>query len=203
MSGRSTTSTTFLVLSDTHDIEPQTFMWPARRQPPKIDVVLHCGDMTRVEGLSSFKQALKTLGSVDADLKLVIAGNHDLQLDKHYCTTHPGKHGKARDLDDHDRTVELVKGSLAAEAEASSLDEGTYSFDLENGARLTLYASPYAPAFFDWAFAYAENEERFNPWPGGPNDTTSFGPKPIPVGVDIVMTHGPPKGVLDRCAQGN
>ncbi|KAL9585727.1 MAG: hypothetical protein Q9212_001346 [Teloschistes hypoglaucus] len=206
MSSRSTKSTTFLVLSDTHNIEPQAFIdtvWPARTEPPKIDVVLHCGDLTRVGGLSSFKQALKTLGTIDAELKLVIAGNHDLQLDKHYCTTHPEKHGKARDPDDHDKTVELMKGSLAAEAGVSYLDEGTYSFDLKNGARFTLYASPYTPAFFDWAFAYGENEDRFNPSPGVSTGTTAFGPNPIPDGVDIVMTHGPPKGVLDRCAQGS
>jgi hypothetical protein len=32
-------------------------------------------------GLSEHKRALKMLGSIDAELKLVIAGNHDLPLD--------------------------------------------------------------------------------------------------------------------------
>lgn len=96
-----------------------------------------------------------------------------------------------------------MKGSLAAEDGVPYLDEGTYSFDLRNGARFTLYASPYTPAFSDWAFAYGENEDRFNPPPGGPSGITLLGRNPIPDGVDIVMTHGPPKGVWDRCAQGS
>lgn len=61
------------------------------------------------------------------------------------------------------------------------LEEGTHEFTLKDGRRGTLYASPYTPAFKDFAFAYEADEDRFNK-----------GLQPIPEGVDIVMSHGPP-----------
>lgn len=63
------------------------------------------------------------------------------------------------------------------------LDEGTHVLTLENGARLTVYASPYTPALGPWGFQYhAEREgHEFH----------------IEDGTDIVITHGPPKGIMD------
>ncbi|KAL8659750.1 MAG: hypothetical protein Q9202_006965 [Teloschistes flavicans] len=196
-------STTFLVLSDTHDIDPQTFIdnvWPAGIQRPKIDVVLHCGDMTRVGGISSFKQALETPGSIEAELKLVIAGNQDLELDKDF-PAFCNDYGVADELEDHDEAVQLMKGSLAWDAGVSYLDQGTHAFNLTNGARFTLYASPYTPAFGNWAFMYPKHENRFNLLKG--ESLRGEDPNFIPDGVDIVMTHGPPKGVLDLSAAGH
>jgi len=46
---------------------------------------------------------------------------------------------------------------------------------------MRVYASPYTPAFNGFAFAYAEDEDRFNESENA-----------IPEEVDIVMTHGPP-----------
>lgn len=74
----------FLVISDTHDFEFGTDSRAFALPVPKADVVLHCGDLTNVGGSSSFKIALKMLGAIDAVKKLVIAGNHDLDLDKEY-----------------------------------------------------------------------------------------------------------------------
>ena len=46
----------------------------------RANVVLHCSDLTQVSGLSMYKKAMKMLGSLDVELKLVIAGNHDISL---------------------------------------------------------------------------------------------------------------------------
>lgn len=35
-------------------------------------------------GVSSSRKALEMLGCIDAELKLVISGNHDLELDTSY-----------------------------------------------------------------------------------------------------------------------
>jgi len=69
-------TTTFLILSDTHDDafpDPASLAGPG---PSKVDVVLHCGDLTMIGGLSNYKRAIANLKAIDAELKLVIAGNH-------------------------------------------------------------------------------------------------------------------------------
>jgi predicted phosphodiesterase len=48
---------------------------------PKVDVVLHCGDLTKVGDLLSPQHAVEDIKTFDPELKLVIAGNHDLELD--------------------------------------------------------------------------------------------------------------------------
>lgn len=63
------------------------------------------------------------------------------------------------------------------------------------------------------AFAYERHEDRFNlPEHIQNGDISEEGKKvvsisenPIPdfPGVDVVMTHGPPKGILDKCPGGN
>lgn len=79
---------------------------------------------------------------------------------------------------------------LSGEARVSFLNEGTHTFILKNGAKFTMYMSPYTPAFCDWAFAYERNENRFN----GPHQVadgvTSIATDPIPDDIDLVMTHG-------------
>lgn len=88
MSGPSsaTASTQFLVISDTHNFESENdtaSALPFHLHVPKVDILLtavasYCG------GSSSYKKGIKTLDAVDAELKLVVAGNHDLNLDKRY-----------------------------------------------------------------------------------------------------------------------
>ena len=49
---------------------------------------------------------------------------------------------------------------------------------------LTFYGSPWTPLFFDWAFMLSE-VELFDKWAR------------IPASLDVLVTHGPPYGVLD------
>ncbi|MDY3562150.1 metallophosphatase domain-containing protein [Gemmata sp. JC673] len=51
-------------------------------------------------------------------------------------------------------------------------------------AGLTFYGSPWTPLFFDWAFMRPD-AELFETW------------ERIPAGTDVLVTHGPPHGVLD------
>ena len=62
------------------------------------------------------------------------------------------------------------------------LDEGSHHFTLENGALLKIYASPYTPALGAWGFQY--HPERGHEFA-------------IESGVDVAVTHGPPKGIMD------
>ena len=67
------------------------------------------------------------------------------------------------------------------------LDEGTHRFTLENGALLTVYASPYTPKLGVWGFQYLRRQGH------------DFA---IESGVDVVNTHGPPKGIMDGTYEG-
>ena len=74
-----------LVLSDTHDclsvLEPETL--------PRADLLIHCGDLLMLGRLRSRASALRALAEIDrwfarapAGAAIVVAGNHDLPLEK-------------------------------------------------------------------------------------------------------------------------
>ena len=206
MSQLSTIATTFLIISDTHNFDfddSALGSQPFRLPTPKADVLLHCGDFAHCGGVSSFKKALRLLGSIEAELKLVIAGNHDLELDKNYWEAQRDINGNPEDPEDHDHAFEAMTGPLATAAGITYLNEGTHMFSLRSGATFSIYVSPYTPAFYDWAFAYEHPEDRFNIAGETILGATSIASNPIPQDVDIVMTHGPPHGVRDFCPQGN
>ncbi|KAL2162583.1 hypothetical protein VTH06DRAFT_7497 [Thermothelomyces fergusii] len=178
--------TRFLILSDTHAGEGIAVPDVA------VDVAIHCGDLTEESKLSEFRTSLELLKSIKAPLKLVIAGNHDFTLDTpvfqkkvdHALSAFSispdllwqeyGRFGEARQL-----------FAEAASSNIMLLDEGTHHFKLQNGARLTVYASPYTPSLAaGWGFQYRRGD--------GHNFALD--------GADVVITHGPPRGVLDLTA---
>jgi predicted phosphodiesterase len=72
--------TSFLIISDTHSAWPYTFANPS----PPADILLHCGDLTQVGGLPAYRKAIEDIKTASAELKLIIAGNHDLNLDEEW-----------------------------------------------------------------------------------------------------------------------
>lgn len=184
------TPVTFLILSDTHGTELPSNL-------PPCDVLLHCGDLTQDGTPESISSALQALGKINAQLKLVIAGNHEISLDRPYWLSQGGTEADA------DLAYALVspdKNSEASRNGVTFLSEGTHTFNLPCGATLRIYASPYTPAYGASAFQYPSGEDRFNPtgatalWAKNVGTSTSI----IPNSVDIVMTHGPAKYILDR-----
>lgn len=78
----STVNTSFLIVSNTHGLDIHENTSHKFRLPlPKVDLLLHCGDLTQVGGQGPYRNALKMLGEFDAELKLVIAGNYDLEFE--------------------------------------------------------------------------------------------------------------------------
>lgn len=61
---------------------------------------------------------------------------------------------------------------------------------LQINKHLKVWGSPYTPRFMDWAFM-AGSEAISKIW------------SKIPDGLDILITHGPPFGILDRTAAGH
>ncbi|EFQ98103.1 metallophosphoesterase domain-containing protein 2 [Nannizzia gypsea CBS 118893] len=174
-------TTRFLILSDTHATD---------YTPPDqhADVALHCSDLTQESKIDEFRATIGLLKGLNAPLKLVIAGNHDFTLDVPMFREKVAEMAGPVDPElvksvygDYGEARRLLKE--AREHGIILLDEGLYTFDLANGSSLTIYASPFTPSEGGWGFQYS------------PRQGHGFD---IEDRVDIVMTHGPPHGVMDR-----
>ncbi|XRM39982.1 hypothetical protein ABZX51_003309 [Aspergillus tubingensis] len=118
-----------------------------------------------------------------------------------------GKLTPGRGLSDEElrEIKDLYTGQEAQDAGIRYLEEGMHVFRLGNGAVLRVYASPYTPEFCQWGFAYPRDMDRYNPpeeegGDGDNGDNGERGRKVVPdyPGVDVMITHGPPYGVLDQ-----
>ncbi|KIX96272.1 uncharacterized protein Z520_08050 [Fonsecaea multimorphosa CBS 102226] len=212
-------STRILIISDTHahlalppaddSGSPVAVVVPFHQPLPSADVLIHCGDLTMNGALSQHEAALSLLTSAKAELKIVIPGNHDITLDREYYARFPRLHATYDRYsgDTLDQIRELYTGPRARDAGIRYLEEGVAGFTLRNGARLNVYASAWTPEFFNWAFGYARDVDRFNPQLGGGGGGSGPAPAPaFPVPehgeIDIMITHGPPRELLDRVWRG-
>lgn len=206
--------TRFLILSDTHSALPDPSNnpdLPFSKPFPPADVAIHCGDLTSTGKPDEHKRALHLLKSLPAPLKIVIPGNHDLTLDRKYCETHPTLYGWKRPHTEQDlaQAHHLYRTTDATDAGIVYAVEGTHSFTLPNGAKLTVYVSAYTPEFCDWGFAYPREVDRFNASDEGmpENPVRDYDSNGIHDERDdnqcmVMVTHGPPKGILDMTTRG-
>ncbi|KAH7244150.1 Metallo-dependent phosphatase-like protein [Fusarium redolens] len=182
--------TKVLILSDTHGLR-----FEADKSPlAPVDVVIHCGDLTEDSKLESFKETIQLLKELDAPTKIVIAGNHDFSLDDGVFKNKIAEASRVAQED----IEQSIKDEYGDYGEAKRLliegdhgimflNEGTHEIRLQNGASMKVYASPYTPATggsTDWGFQY--------------NAAHEFA---VPKGLDIVVTHGPPQGLMDTTTE--
>ena len=199
-----TRKTRILIISDTHTATPYeesnseyAFRWPL----PEADVLLHAGDLTGNGALYQHEKTAEMIRKAPAKLKIVIPGNHDLTLDEEYYPKHWQVHGKHNGRQDMDACKALYTGLQAEEAGIAYMEEGIRTVTLTNGAKFTVYASAYTPAFYNWAFAYERDEDRFN-LPKLGSEFKAINPVPDHGDIDIMLTHGPPQGILDETKHG-
>lgn len=139
---------------------------------------------------------------IDAELKIVIPGNHDLTLDPEYYDKSWNLHGPPTKytpevLDDIQR---IYTSEQAKQAGIVYMTEGTQVFTLKNGATFRVYASAWQPEFWQWAFGYPRDQDRFNP---AAPDAAWHPPHPVPnEPIDLMVTHGPPAHILDQTYSG-
>ncbi|KAI1778923.1 Metallo-dependent phosphatase [Hypoxylon cercidicola] len=173
--------TSFLIISDTHggDI-PHADHLP-------VDVAIHCGNLTQESTIEEFRTALERIQDIQASLKIVIPGNHDFTMDVPSFQTTLKKASMTLDSPD----VRSIYGDFGEAWQMFDsmksqgihiLQEGTRQFELDNGALLSVYASPFTPSTQDgWGFNYSPGQRKFD----------------MPLGVDVAITHGPPQGIMD------
>lgn len=161
-------------VSDTHNHAPGE----GYKLPPG-DILIHAGDLTNQGNLHEIKKAAKWLEDADFAVKVVVAGNHDLSLDKDYRLKHaegwsvtPEKSSESREI------MKQLPGVSYLEHQ---------SIDVQvKGITLRVFGSPYSmdQAAQNWAFQYDDGQgEKL--WSAIPEDT------------DILVTHTPPKSLLD------
>lgn len=187
--------TKFLILSDTHansDLSPSSFV-----PQVTLDVAIHCGDLIDGSKLDEYQATLALLASINAPLKLVIPGNHDFALDSRAfgrirtdSMRAAGGNLDEESLDEVYGRIGQAQQMLASEPGITLLlEERTYQFTLANGAKLTVFASPFTPSTSNSSWAFQYHPDQGHNW----CEINSFSTK-----VDVVITHGPPSGVFDR-----
>lgn len=150
-------------VSDTHNTTPSV-------EPG--DILLHSGDLSQYGTFKEIQRQLDWLNTLPHMYKIVVAGNHDLLLDKAFVNRYPDR--------------ELNKSGSSAR----DLDWGSIIY-LENSSvqivchtrTLQVFGSPDTPRCGNFAFQYDPPE---NFWAGR-----------VPTGTDILVTHGPPALHLD------
>lgn len=167
--------TRFVCLSDTHSKVDSTEPYA------RGDVLLHAGDWSSTGTLNENKKFVAMIQASSYAERVVIAGNHDITMDhEFYKRSHSRFHYRKRQ-------DEVAARALVTEApglhylEDSGVDVFGHS----------IYGSPHQPEFCDWAFNLGrKSAEIAAKWAA------------IPTGVDVLLTHGPPKHHGGLCRDG-
>lgn len=163
----------FVCLSDTHGRHRRVVV-------PDGDVLVHCGDFTQRGTHAEIRDFNDWLGSLPHRHKLVIAGNHDLSMDAAEYRTHWTATWRHREFQDPALSRALLSNCVYVE-NRSVVIEG-----------VKIYGSPMTPPIpgrvmaFNVARGFAAQQH----W------------AKVPADVDVLLTHGPPHGVLDKVFTG-
>ncbi|KAI5468022.1 Metallo-dependent phosphatase-like protein [Mariannaea sp. PMI_226] len=173
--------TRIVCISDTHNCTVKL---------PKGDVLIHAGDLTNQGSYSELSRSVKWLEEADFEAKIVIAGNHDITLDKDFFQQHGNYF--------HNENPQSPEDCLSLFSSSPSI---TYLNHESTKIRLTspsgphtaftVFGSPYSPAHGLWAFGYPTPQ---HPVYGNLTDIWDQ----IPLETDIVVTHTPPKSHCDE-----
>ncbi|KAL4806844.1 Metallo-dependent phosphatase-like protein [Aspergillus unguis] len=119
-----TSKTRLLLLSDTHTVSPfpssHKTTSPYRHPFLPAQILLHAGDITKVGLLSEHKEMLSLLKSHPAELKIVIAGNHDITLDEEYYNRVGWLRHRYRDGHGRDHLARLPEPNNNTDSSSSS-----------------------------------------------------------------------------------
>jgi Icc-related predicted phosphoesterase len=140
-------------------------------------MIIHAGDMSGRGTIQEISNFLQWYAELPHKYKILIAGNHDK-----FCEENPALMRELCDdfgidyLEDESITIKHVK----------------------------IHGSPRTPEFCDWAFnCWRTKKEKEDPFRGYLYPYIGDYWDLIPYDTDILVTHGPPAYVLDKCPGGN
>lgn len=141
--------TRLVILSDTHGFFSDIDV-------PNGDILIHAGDITTNGTIDQTIEFNQFLGTLPHPHKIVIAGNHDT------------------DLEEYPHLLEKVFTNCIFLLDQAVVVDG-----------LKIYGTPWQPEFNYWAFNLPRGMPLKERWDLIPEDT------------DVLVTHGPPYGILD------
>lgn len=180
-------------ISDTHSREP---MMPAI---PPGDVLIHAGDFSSTGTLPEVTRFRQFVDSLPHAQKIVIAGNHDITLQPDYYKVNGVNfHGKFFRQEGFDpiqyaqqcRDVVCPSSPAYTYLQDSSTTIVPPAGSAVPSPGIEVYGAPWQPEFYNWAFNLYPGTELKEKW------------DLIPDSTDVLITHGPPRMILDRVDDG-
>lgn len=169
------------MISDTHCQHPYV---------PSADLLIHSGDLTGSGGPSAFEQEMEWLERIKPNYPkgiIYVPGNHDRGLDPEVIARTHERWNKDP-YHSYPPTITLeVRDQILQQFKDMGvtvlMDEGC---EIDG---IKFWGCPYTPEFMDWAFMRTELRLQAH-WDKIPIDTT------------VLISHGPPKYILDWCPGG-
>lgn len=138
------------------------------------DLLLFCGDMTMDGDIQKLREFTQWMSWQECQAAAMIPGNHDRTLEP-----------KPFPFGDHDELLERIRDTAHDAVANTSIEYLEHSETTLLGLRI--FGSPWTPIFNSdyWRFHYHRLMAE-TLW------------REIPEGLDILLTHGPLNGILDR-----
>lgn len=140
---------------------------------PHGDILIHAGDFTFTGKEHEVRSFGEWFKAQPHQHKVCISGNHDLSFERNRI----------------DAMNWLFNGKNWINEDFHYLQDNEIIVKVGD-RNIKIYGSPHQPWFHNWAFNLPRGPQLEQVWDFIPNDT------------DILVTHGPPQGILDMCDHG-
>jgi predicted phosphodiesterase len=138
MASESYSTISVLALSDTHSLHSALpNIWPV------ADLFIHTGDLTRHGTMEELQSAIEWLGSLPYLHKIVIAGNHDIGLDKS-CTHRSALARRVGTYATHEEIDVLVASMYNNNITYLSPPNPSVTLPIK-GCQVSIYGLPFFP----------------------------------------------------------
>ena len=166
-----------ICISDTHDRHRKLDF-----KIPDGEVLIHCGDFTSTGKKESIIDFINWFADLPHPTKIIIGGNHDTTLDTNFYNSL----GKDRFHSNSPCNSLECRQLLLEHPKINYMEDSALTVTFGADSMIKFYGSPWQPEFCEWAFNLPSGEDLLKKWNLIPND------------VDVLITHGPPYGILDR-----
>lgn len=174
------------VISDTHNNHNKI------KDIGQGDLIIHAGDFSSRGYKWESEQFIKWYSKLPYSAKVLICGNHELGIENDYEYRFQQMCKEAGIIYLNDSSVELqfLPGKVFVDENIPDL------------AKVKIHGSPITPWFFDWAWNRSIRDDGLVQDLRSGKTKSVLPIKPhwdlIPEGTNILVTHGPPHGILDE-----